>query len=280
MPPFRTSSHHPLFLAATAALASILVCVAAAGSDAGNTSEQAARVSSKLYLRAGASLDWSSDTRFMDRNCSSTSPAALYGCGDGPDGAPYQSRGDFGNMLGLELGLGYRASPLLRLEAGLAFRPSFSFEGHANFLDRDRRQEVSVDASSASAMLSAYLDLPELGVPRVGPFSPFVGGGIGVSRIATGETHMEFPATRTIVPGGRRTDFAWMLAAGLAMSAGERTTLEIAWRYTDHGTVETGRGAGRVVWRDGSRDPLPLDLDETRADLTRHGLNVSVRYAF
>ena len=131
-----------------------------------------------------------------------------------------------------------------------------------------------------SAMFSAYLDLPELGMPRLGPFSPFVGGGIGVSRIDTDETHMEFPKTRTIVPGGRRTDFTWMLAAGLAVSTGERTTLEIAWRYTDLGAVETGRGAGRVVWRDGSREPLPLDLAKTQGRLRTHGLSLSLRYAF
>ena len=60
------------------------------------------------------------------------------------------------------------------------------------------------------------------------------------------------------------------------MSAGKRTTLELAWRYTDFGTVVSGRGAGRVVWRDASRDPLPLDLAETRADLASHGLHVSI----
>ena len=278
MPPTHASSLRSLALAATVATVSFMVSAPAAGSD--TDADAAVADSSRFYLRAGVSLDWSRDARFLDPDCSSTDPDALYGCGNGPDGAPFQSRGDFGTMPAFDLGIGYRASPLLRLEAGLAFRPTFSFAGNANFLAPDRRQEVSVDVSSVSATLSAYLDLPGLGLPRLGPFSPFVGGGIGVSRIRTDDMHMVFPKTATIVPGGRRTDFAWMLAAGLALSAGERTTLEFAWRYADLGTVETGRGPGRVVWRDESRDPLPLDLAETHADLASHGLHVSLRYAF
>ena len=71
-----------------------------------------------------------------------------------------------------------------------------------------------------------------------------------------------------------------MVTAGVAAVLNARTTLELAWRYSDLGEVRTGRGAGRVVWRDGSREPLPLDLAATRATLSSHGLRLSVRYAF
>ena len=57
-------------------------------------------------------------------------------------------------------------------------------------------------------------------------------------------------------------------------------TLDLAWRYTDIGEVHTGRGAGRVEWRDGSREPLPLNLAATQAKLAGHGLRLSLRYAF
>ena len=91
---------------------------------------------------------------------------------------------------------------------------------------------------------------------------------------------MTFPRTTTTVPGAGRTDVAWMVTAGLAAALRERTTLELAWRYTDLGEVRTGRGAGRVVWRDGSREPLPLDLAATRGRLKGHGLRLSLRFAF
>lgn len=278
MPPVHVSSMRSLLPLGIAAAVSFMVSAPTAASDSG----VAAPDQRDFYLRAGLSVDWSRRARFRDKDCLSTSPDALYGCSEGLDGAPTQSRGDFGTMGGVEVGVGHIVSPHLRAEVVLQYRPSFAFEGLANFasLSRTFRRKVSVGVSSLSAMLSGYLDLPEFGVPRIGPFSPFVGGGIGVSRIETGDTHMEFPKTRTIVPGGNRTNLAWMLAAGVALSTDERTTLELAWRYTDLGNAETGRGAGRVVWRDASREPLPLDLAKTRARLRTHGLILSMRYAF
>lgn len=96
------------------------------------------------YLRVGASLDLSSTTRFGDRNCLSTSPAALYGCGTGGDGIARGTRGDFGMAGGVEVGLGYVAVPGLRLETSIAYHPRFAFEGTANFLQTDEIQSVSV----------------------------------------------------------------------------------------------------------------------------------------
>lgn len=235
-----------------------------------------------LYLRAGFVLDRSKRTRFTDEDCSSTSPGplALYGCGAGIDGAPLSSLGDFGTMAGFELGLGHVTSSALRLEALVQYLPSFSFEGRANFVRTPGRQAVSADMSSLTAMLAAYLDLPALGLPRVGPMIPFIGSGAGLSRIRIGDTRMDFPELnqRTVVPGGKHTGFAWMVTAGVALPVWEKVTLDVAWRYTDHGAVRTDRADG-VVYREG-RPPLVLDLAPTRADLRGHGFTVSLRYAF
>ena len=129
-------------------------------------------------------------------------------------------------------------------------------------------------------MVAAYADLPALGLPKLGPFAPFVGAGVGAARIRTGETWMTFPATTTMVPGAHRTGLAWMLAAGVATALGESTTLEVAWRYSDLGAAETATGGGRVVWRDGSREPLMLDQAASEARLRSHGLRLSVRHEF
>ena len=233
-----------------------------------------------FYLRTGIGLDWPAATTFTDRNCSSASPAALYGCGKGGDGAPYRSVGGFGTAAVLEVGLGYAAAPAVRLEALFEHRPRLAYEGRANFLEPGRRQSVAAKLSSLSGMLAAYVDLPVLGLPSLGPLGPFIGGGVGAVRTRIGQTRMTFPRTTTIVPGASRTGFAWMATAGVAATLGERTTLDLAWRYTDLGSVHTGRGEGRVVWRDDSREPLPLDLAPTRSKLRSHGLRLSLRYAF
>lgn len=233
-----------------------------------------------FYLRAGFSLDGSEETRFKDKSCSSASPAALYGCGTGNDGAPLSALGDFGAMAGFDLGIGRAVAPALRLEAVLQHRPSFSFKGRANFVQTSASQSVSANLSSLSGMIAAYVDLPQLGLSRIGPFSPFIGGGAGVSRNQIGETRMEFPRTATIVPAGRTMGFARMLTAGVGVSLTEAVTVDLAYRYTNSGAAETGRARGRIVWHDGSRGPLELDLAETRAPLSGQGFWISLRYGF
>lgn len=239
----------------------------------------------QTYVRGGVSLDWGHDTRFKDADCSSTTPVALYGCGMGNDGARLSSHGDFGTIAGLEFGLGYAIRPSLRLEAGVQYRPDFSFDGRANFTggvldDPSVRQDVSAELSSLSGMLAAYVDIGELLLFHYAPFGPFLGVGGGLSRIDIGEVRLDFPKTSTIVPGGDHLNFSWMLTAGVAVSLSPRLMLDVGWRYTDHGAIETAGGEGRVVWRDGSRQPLKLDLAKTRGHLRGHGLNVSLRYAF
>ena len=78
-----------------------------------------------------------------------------------------------------------------------------AFDGRANFLATARRQSVVAKLSSLTAMVAAYVDLPGLGLPRLGPLEPFVGAGVGAARTWVGERRMTFPATTTIVHGRR-----------------------------------------------------------------------------
>ena len=232
-----------------------------------------------LHLRGGIGLDRPGDTAFTDTDCASTVPAALYGCGTGGDGAPYRSHGNFGTPPAVEFGLGYATGGAMRFEVLVEYRPRFTFEGRANFLAPERRQSVSAELSSVSGMVAGYLDLAALGVPKPGSVAPYVGSGFGVVRARIGETAMTFPATTTTVPGGSRVNLAWMATVGVAVPLNERLSLDLAWRYADLGEVRTEPGDGRVVWRDGSREPMPLDLAPTQARLRGHGLRLSLRYS-
>ena len=180
-----------------------------------------------FYLRTGIGLDRSAETRFTDTDCASLSPAALYGCGPGPDGAPRSSLGDFGTRTGLGLGIGYAAAFSTRFEVLMEYHPRFAFEGHANFLESTRQQSVSAALSSLSGLLTASVDLPRLGLPRLGPFSPFIGSGVGVARLELDDTRMTFPKTTTLVPGARRVNLAWILMTGVATSlSGRRSPVQ------------------------------------------------------
>ena len=237
-----------------------------------------AAVAGDLYLRSGLGFDWPDKTEFTDINCTSTVPVALYGCGTGGDGAPYRSVGDFGTVPALEVGFGY-ATGSTRIEVQVGYRPRFEFKGRTNFLAPDRQQSVSANLSSVSGMLTGIADLAGLGLSKSSPYAPFVGAGIGVVHTRIGKTTMTFPATTTIVSGGSRTRLAWMATAGVAVALDKRVSLDLAWRYTDLGRIRTPRGPGWVVWRDGSRQPLLLDLAPTKAGLRGHGVRLSLRYA-
>ena len=235
-----------------------------------------------VYLRAGVGLDRSADARFTDADCATR---GLYGCGAGTDGAPHSTLGDFGALTGVEVGIGYRVAPALRIEGLVQSRPRATYDGRANFLAADRRQSVTAEASVLSGLAAAYADLAEAGLPGLGHLRPFVGAGAGVSRIALDETTMTFPTTMTLVPAGAQTSLAWMVAAGLAMPLGGAATLDFAWRYLASGRAATGAGTGRVLYHDGSthyRDGQPNEfrLGETHARLASHGLQLSLRYVF
>lgn len=71
-----------------------------------------------------------------------------------------------------------------------------------------------------------------------------------------------------------------MATMGVPVALAELVPLELAWRSSDLGEVRTPPGPGRVVWRDGSREPLPLDLALTSAQLKKScGLRLSLHRA-
>lgn len=232
-----------------------------------------------FQVRIGLGANRPADTRFADRDCASVSPAALYGCGVGGDGAPTRSTGGFGTAASVALGVGYAALPTVRLEGLLEYQPRLAFEGTANFLAPGRRQSVAASVSARSAMLAAYFDLSSPGLGANMRFQPFLGAGAGVARAVIGETRMMFPATTTFVPGGSSTSRAWMVTAGVTVPLQGAVKLDLAYRYADYGAIETGQGPGQVVWRNRSRDPLPLHLAPTRGKLKGHALTVSIRFA-
>ena len=235
------------------------------------------------YIRGGVLLDRPKATRFPDDNCSSADNRRACELGIGDD--PLSSLGDFDTMTGLELGLGYAIMPALRLEAAFQYRPEFSFKGQADFSlsgVTDER-DVSAELTVLSGMLATYLDipLPGFGLLRHTPFNPFIGIGGGLSRIEIGDTQMDSQVSRFIVPGDQQVSFSWMVSAGLAVSLA-KWTMDVAWRYTDHGSIETATGIARKVCRiAGCRLPdIDLPLAPTLGELKSHGLTLSLRYAF
>ena len=238
---------------------------------------------SQPYLRGGILLDQAKDTRLQDRDCSSTD--RLFGCESGNNGIQDGSVVDFEAMTGWEVGVGYPMLPVLRLELAVQYRPEFSFEGRANpdsdlILGLGGEQEVSADLSLWSGLLATYLDI-SLPVLQFVPVTPFLGAGAGLSRIEINDLRMDSPISSLIVPGDHQVSFSWMLTAGVGVTLAS-WTIDAAWRYTDHGDIETAAGIGRRVCRIANcRLPdLDIPLEPTIGSLQSEGFTLTLRYSF
>jgi len=79
----------------------------------------------------------------------------------------------------------------------------------------------------------------------------------------------------TITPGGTKTDIAFMAAVGTGITLSKGIVLDISYRYTDLGRVETD--PGRMVL---NNIPAGIDIAGTRAPLRTQGLFAGVRWLF
>lgn len=236
-----------------------------------------------LYLRAGGGIALSQDTQFADTDCSSTSPAALFGCGQGNDGRAIGVYGDFSNSAVWEIGMGYRWSDWLRTEFSLAYRPGFELNGKSNFiqLSPDLSQEVAADVTSLSGLVVCLIKpLTLLGVQEW-IVSPIVTAGAGFSHNRIDSMVFTFPETLTITPDGTYTDFSWTVGAGFSYALSATCNIELLYRYVDLGQVRTDEGIMTIVKR--STQTIvnnSIQLAETKADLESNEVMLSVVWYF
>lgn len=241
---------------------------------------QAAAGDMRPYLRAGLGADMSGSSTFRDSDCASTSPAALFGCVDGDDGKPIGAYGDFGSTIMFEAAAGVELTHFLRVEAAFSYRPGFAFDGTANFLGVGRDQPVSGEVNQLGVMGLAYLS-PLAAWGQDGPLQPFIGAGLGFSHNETGEMTYDFPERPqprySVTPDGARTDLSWAVTAGLSYEVSDALSLDLAWRYSDFGKVETESG---ILFIQRSTGTLEIPIGATEADFTSQSVSLSARWRF
>ncbi|MRR16042.1 MAG: porin family protein [Deltaproteobacteria bacterium] len=233
------------------------------------------------YLRGAIGYEKSRSADMADVDCSSVSPPALFGCAAGDDGLPIGAYGDFGSFPLAEAALGRRLLPWLRVDLALTYRFHMNYDGNANFLSVGSSQPVSAKADSLSGMLNVFVDINGfLPGKKLWRFEPYLGGGAGFAYNRLGEMTFLFPGNPgahkiSITPAGDRTDFAYMLAAGTGIILTDRLSLDVAYRYSDLGRVETS--AGNMFM-----DVIPagIAVNGIESRLRTHGLTVGLRYQF
>jgi len=229
------------------------------------------------YGRLGAGVAWPQTDGFRDGNCASKQPAALFGCGAGNDGRRLGATGGFNPALAVDGALGYRFNRWIRAEALVSWLPDLEFQGQSNFRGAaGSNQPVNGAVSSVAGFGVAYVDLP-----RVGEVRPFLGAGLGVARNRIEALNFRFPGIAptaiTTIPGGSTSDLAYLLTAGISLPLSGRLDLDLAYRFSDLGSVKTSGGQAQVV-RPARTFSIPIG--GTTSYLKTHGLVVSLRYAF
>ncbi len=258
------------FLAfASVALSSVAVSPAAVLAE----SEEQAR---GPYLRLGAGVQWPETSALKDQRCSSTSPPALFGCGSGDDGRSLGAYGGFDQAPVVDAAIGYRWTSWLRTEALLHWSPQLNVSAQSNFLGAGSNQPVSASGNGLAGFGVLYVDGPSLATVR-----PFIGAGLGAARTSLSDVTYRFPAISsdavTVTSGGRSTSFAYLLTAGVSIPVSERLDLDLAYRWTDLGTVKTNAGSAKLV-RPAGRSKLAIA--GTEIDLQTQAVVASLRFRF
>lgn len=231
------------------------------------------------YLRAAAGYESSRSADFSDDHCGSTNPPALFGCGPGIDGRPLGAYGDFGFFGAFDAALGRNVLPWLRTDLSVSWRPNMVYSGKANFLGVPGEQPVYSTASALTAMLNVFVDIPNPGGGPLSRLKPYLGGGVGLSRNSLDEMSYLFPGLAvhkiSITPSGRSFHFAYTFSLGTGIVISERVSLDIAYRWSHLGRVETD--AGRMYM---NHVPQGIGIAGTSARLQTHGLQMGLRYSF
>lgn len=163
----------------------------------------------------------------------------------------------------IQVGTGYDLTESIRTE--------LSLDHYFLFLSDEVSTNTSGDAFKlnyktkiSAAMLNGYKDITNLGI-----FTPFIGGGIGVSFLqdkATGiGTNTESGISEIIIPmySQKVYRFAYKLTAGVDIDLTDNSTIELSYNY-----LNLGRNKPRMLESMIARDYLV------------HNLTTSVRFNF
>jgi opacity protein-like surface antigen len=135
-------------------------------------------------------------------------------------------------------GVGYRLSPWFRADVTVDHRFGATFNG-TRFASVSNHALDRADLDATTFLVNGYVDLD-----LWSGITPYLGAGIGVSRnrFAAPERQTSAPdGTTIILPLTSRTEnvLAWALMAGVAVELSANLKIDLGYRYTHLGNVNT-----------------------------------------
>jgi opacity protein-like surface antigen len=171
------------------------------------------------------------------------------------------------------IGIGYKHNNWFRWDLIGEYRGETGFHGFDVYgAPPDGTNNYTAKKSEWLLMWNAYLDL---GTWK--GITPFVGAGIGVSRVGIysfrdmGISPLGDP-TAAYAPSATKWNFAWALHAGLAYNVTPDFTIELAYRYIDLGD---GRSGDLIAFDGANATYNPMHFKQ----ITSHDIKLGVRWA-
>lgn len=173
----------------------------------------------------------------------------------------FDSAGLFG------LGVGYQFNNWFRVDVTGEYRSASDFTG-LHVINGTDTDEYRAKKTEWLFLANAYVDLGTWWC-----MTPFVGAGIGASRVSiSGFTDINTPNAGVAFGADRsKWNLAWALHAGVGYQATKNLTLELAYRYTHLGDGITGD----VVTYNGVND---FNNPTTFKNINSHDLKLGLRW--
>ena len=259
---------------------------------AGGAATAAAQTSAErgAYASIGLARLAPEDARFADG--ADDGHAKLYGRPE------VFTTGDFSAALMSHVAVGYRFTSRLRVQGEFGMARRVEYQGTANYARAGAVQPTTVDLRAWQLLAAGFYDIA---VWRIGPrlrIEPYVGAGAGFTDYRLDNFVQRFPdpddATGylrrgsggeipfTGLPPGNGRSATGMVTAGVAVPLAARVRLDLAYRYTDAGSVGTAAGGDILIVRyhRGYRSEVEIPINETTADLRTHTALATLRVDF
>ena len=206
--------------------------------------------------------------------------------------------GDFGAGLLSHVAAGYRLAPRLRFQVEFGVARQFEFRGTANYARAGAVQPSTADLRTRQLLAAGFYDAAVWRIGRGLQIEPYLGAGIGFTDYRLDNFLQRFPdpddaagylrrgpageVPFTGLPPGSGRSATGMVAAGVAVPVADRVRFDVAYRYTDAGSVSTAAGGDILIVRyhRGSRSEVEVPVNETTADFRTHAVLAALRVDF
>ena len=126
--------------------------------------------------------------------------------------------------------------------------------------------------TSKSIFINGFYDFQSFSLGST-PITPYLGGGVGISKNKMGATHENRPGNT--VDGKTISQFAYKVAAGTLVDLTENVSLDINYQYVNLGNFKSGVG---VYDQNGFAANLPTGING--GDIKTQELMVGLQYKF